>query len=468
MMRGRPLSHPTRKGLAYVLSLLVLTILVALTTAMMSAASLNVHGADNYRKINAAQLAAESGLEFMLLCLKSIELPPDTTAVDIMANLAAAMGDKLNETPNVGTGSVVNTGTSVIIPSIATGNVAFSAELVQQVGTPKCTLTVTGLAEGITRRVAVVLEMHRKKYGIFASAITSKGSISVAGNATIVGINDATEGNVCSMSDSPLAISAGGSATISGDLSVTNTDTASVLLEGKKLSVAGLSDLALIYSDHVHFGVEPPETPEIDVEPFRAMTTSVIDASTPVGGSGQVLTNVCIKANTNPTVGADTVVNGALFIESPNKVTFEGQTTVNGIIATEDGTGQDIVHNFVDFGGGVSIPGVDALPDTPEFAAIKKQQDTAILAPGFEVSFRGSASTINGHIAADKVKFTGATGTVGTVNGVIIGMGAYPLELDGTITLQFSREGMGDDPAGFKNMMVLDPVVGSYSEPMGD
>jgi hypothetical protein len=297
----------------------------------------------------------------------------------------------------------------------------------------------------------------------FNYAVASKGGISVSGSATIDGMTSPDEAGVLSISQDAFAISVGGSATIGGDLYLTADGEDSVYLQGGGLSVGGSSDIDEIVGDHVHRLPEDPDFPELDLTPFQNLTTTVIDSSTDLSGPGLIVNNARIAAGTNPEFKQDTVINGILYIESPNTVTFKSKATLNAIIVTEDATGL-AGPNELDFKGQVSAPGVDALPDTPEFQAVKAQSGTILLAPGFDVQFCGSVNSINGTIAADQFSFLGNSNVSGEIAGTIIGLSSKNLVMSGNATILVNKQDSNDTPAGFVHFKGLAVIAGTYTE----
>ena len=150
-----------------------------------------------------------------------------------------------------------------------------------------------------------------------------------------------------------------------------------------------------------------------------------------------------------------------VYVEAPNVVRFEGGAELNGFIVTQD-TGQTIGNCQIHFAGHVEAHGVEALPDTSQFAAVKQQTGTFIVAPGFGVTFAGSFSAINGSIAADQLTFTGTA--EGVIKGSVIGLEDIPTVIGGNVDIYVDRENANPDPAGFVKSLAFSPVPGSYAE----
>ena len=456
-----------RRGVVYLLALILLMVFASLGAAFSSSAILELRKSDNTAKALQARLAAESGMEYMLLKLDEVRMPVSTSNETLRTNLAAALVDVIGGTNDVSAGAITTTATTISVPEITVGDVTFSSVFALEsdgAGGQRCRMTVTGRAGEATRRTSIAMTPTPRPVEAFDYGIASKGRIYISGNGEVNGVNTGQEATVFSMSSQPVAIEAGGSATIGGDLFVTSDNEMSILLGGGGLSVAGETDIFEIMNNHAHFGVEPPEFPEIDVSPFSAMTTGIIDSNTVLPNQDLVLNNIRIKAGTNPTFTRDTVINGVLVIEAPNEVVFTAGTVINAIVVCEDDGSEDIAHKQIEFRGHVSAPGVGSLPDTAEFAAIKEHTGTIILAPGFGVTFRGTTNSINGTIAADQFAFRGNTDIDGELSGMIIGLTDREMIMQGNVNIRINRQTDDDTPAGFVHPIGLIVSAGTYTE----
>ena len=326
-------------------------------------------------------------------------------------------------------------------------------------------MIVTGKSGEFKRYASIKCATVGKRSAIFDFGVASRGKIIISGSATLQGKNDSSEACVLSTREQPVAIMAGGHATIGGDLYVTGDDVDYVYLQGSGLSIGGTSDVYEIFRNHVYLGTEEPDFPPIDTSPFIPLAVNVVDSTTDLNG-GNVFNNIIVKAGTDPQFPADTVINGVMYVEAPNHVTFAGSTTINGLIVTEDASTRPIADCTIDFRGSSSAPGVAALPDTEEFAAVKKETGTVLLAPGFDVSFRGNTNSINGLIAADKLSFIGNSNISGEVYGSIIGLKDNELCLKGNAEITINRPSETELPAGFHHPYGLVLLASSYSEPV--
>ena len=229
--------------------------------------------------------------------------------------------------------------------------------------------------------------------------------------------------------------------------------------------MGGESDIDTILSEHCHFSVDPPEWPEIDIQPFLdAMTNPItITPSTKKQNYPAVFTNVIIEPNTNPTI-SKSVINGVLYIKAPNNVKFSGNVVVNGVVVTEDKEGTSLNDCTIWFTGNCDFPGVEALPDTAQYSDLRELTGTIVLAPGFDLRFTGNSNTASGVIAADKLFFTGNSDLSGDMFGTVLGLTDEPMTLTGNTELRFNRPANGDPASGFVHPMQFVPVLGSYKD----
>ena len=456
----RTSSRRGRGGMAHVLALVFLVLLNGLAVALVSGTMLNLRAGDNYRRAVDAQLAAESGIGFMLNEIRHIRLPADTTEQTMPANLAAALAERLDATANLNAQSVTHDGSQVNIPDIQLPVGSFSCTL-SPAGQDKCTLIVRGSAEGVLRAVAIDLNLIAKHSGVFDYGLASFGVVAIADNAKIIGVNDPSEANIlAATTGGSVALTLGDNAIVSGDVSVVGDG--SVAISGTP-SLGGTTDPEQM-AEHIHSLATAPDVPEVQTAPLAALATNVVDSSTDTGSSGLTFSNIRIAAGTNPTFGSDVVINGIVYVEAPNIVVFSGRTTFNGMAVTED-SDQPIESCQLHFSGQVEAYGVESLPDTPEFAEVRQQTGTFVLAPGFGVTFSGQASAINGTIAADQLTFTGQS--EGIVNGAVIGLADYPTLLGGNVEIQVDRLNAYPDPAGFAKTFALEADAASYTELTG-
>jgi hypothetical protein len=214
---------------------------------------------------------------------------------------------------------------------------------------------------------------------------------------------------------------------------------------------------------HLHPEIGAVDIPTIDPTVFEPYATNIVDGSTSIG-SNQTFNNIRIKAGTNPSFKANTTLNGVIFIETPNKVSFAGGAKINGVIVTQDAGPNAYSANTLTFTGNVTSTGVESLPST--FGDLRTKTGAFILAPGFGLSFAGNFGTVNGAIAGAAFNFTGNAG--GTVCGPIISYSDSVLTVDnllGNCHLSFDRSKYDTGHiSGLVNPDVLSADATTYRE----
>ncbi len=458
-----------RGGVAYVLSLMATIVFTLLAAALAVDTMLIIRAGDNHRSAVNARLAAESGMDFMLNQIRNIRLPLDTNEDTLSANLTQALGAFLDATPNLAGQSVTVSRNhsaetchhwTVHVPDIQLPYGSFSCTLVPD-GKDRCTLVVKGSANAISRSLAIDLTMIPRNSPAFDYGLASYGTVSMSGQARIVGVNDPSEASVMAADTSGgTALTLSGSAVIAGDLAVVGD--APIAISGTP-SLGGTTDPELM-GEHIHSLPTPPPVPTLDIAPLAALAINLVDSSTHTSSPGLTFNNICIAAGANPTFASDVVINGIIYVEAPNIVTFSGKATINGMVVTED-SDNPIESCQLHFAGQVEAFSVETLPETPEFDQVRQQTGTFVVAPGFDVTFSGQFSAINGTIAADKLTFTGQS--EGIVKGAVIGLGSYGVALDGSVEIQVDRLGTGPSPSGFVKTLALEPDPASYTELVG-
>jgi hypothetical protein len=107
------------------------------------------------------------------------------------------------------------------------------------------------------------------------------------------------------------------------------------------------------------------------------------------------------------------VIEGIVYVEAPNKIQFESNMTIRGAIVVENNPPGDLTKNTIDFASNATINGVEALPDTPQWAEIKELGGAAIIAPNFAVSISSNFGSVGGMIVAGQITLdSNASGTV--------------------------------------------------------
>jgi hypothetical protein len=240
---------------------------------------------------------------------------------------------------------------------------------------------------------------------------------------------------------------------------LTNPD-AYVTLQGGQAGIGGETGEAAL--DHVSAGDDPVEFPVPLSGYFEQYVQDTFDPAVHDTSADNTFENIRIPGGTNPTFSGSTTLNGIVFIETPNVVTFTGNVDITGIIVGDGDMNDNSGANQLAFLGNVSSAPVTDLPAGAQFDGIREETGTFLMAPGFGASFGGSFDTLNGAIAANGINFFGNAG--GTISGSILNYSDTPMTLSGNSDLFFNRSGVDEVPAGFGPEIILHYISSSYSE----
>jgi len=454
---GEMKRHKNRKGAALLMSMIVLTILSTWAVAIYSISGTNVQLAENQCKADGARAAAESGVEVMRYWLSDFWVSGDQSASVVFGLLPNFLNGRPQISPSSYSSSAIN------IPAVTLNSVTgqnFSVQITQPPDSTTIRVDVTGRYGSASRRISFACEVHGRADNAFDYGVATKGPLSLAGNILLDGVSISLESDVYIESEnSILALSITGNSQIAGDVHIGNS-LATVDLQGGKAGIGGETGAAAI-DNHVSFGVAPTDFPSPNPEHFEHYVTNVIDSSTDTS-SDATYENVRIAAGTNPNFSGQVELRGIVFVETPNVVTFSGGSTITGIIVGDGNLDDDSGTNQINFVGNVDSRPVSDLPEEPQFAGIRDEQGTFLIAPGFLCTFGGSFNTLNGAIAGNGIEFYGNAG--GTVAGSILNYADRDMTLSGNSDLLFNRSGTVEIPAGFVPETVLTYDPNSYSE----
>lgn len=455
-------------GLASVLAMLYLTLISTLAVGFFVATTLSAQISKNESGLSRAQAAADGGMQFVRYELGAVVLAPSVQTQDYLSNVATQLNTLIGGTKNMNGNAVQVTNGAIYIPSATgwttiDGNVGteFRATITQS-GANLVVQTVGG-GSGVTasRLIQVQFQKAPRAGAVLDYGVASQGTVATAGSTFIQGATDPTKGSVLSAdmaSGTPITI--GGTA-VSGDLSVVNPGATIYVANGS--SVGGTSDPTKILA-HEHYGAPAPTFPWIDTSMFTKYATN---AYTPNQTS---YTNIVIPPNTNPSFAAGTTINGVLYIQSPNVVSFKGNATVNGLIVTDPSGSYSASANQINFGGNLYVNPVSSLdPNNPNFAGLTTLTGSFMLAPNFAVSMTGNFGTINGSLLAGTVHLSG--NAAGTIQGSVIAMydssasgSSSAVYLAGNSTITISSQGTSQYPTGMNFGNNFTPLPGTYLE----
>lgn len=456
-------SRKTKTGFACVLALILLAVFAAIAVSFTCASSIVAAKADNTANSQQARLEAEGGIAFYSRLLQKAGVQGGLTGTAMMSDLYASMKADVG-TGNVNAAGITYDGTGFInIPAIWTDPASsISARLIKFDDT-HVHLAVTGQTGTTARTASLRYEVQPGLAAALNYGVASRGQIALSGNVDITGLTGHLGwGSVLSATHSTTqAITMGGNCQLSGDASVSNSSGQVVMTGSATVGGCGVGDPNL--GQHIHIGVGDVEFPQPDPSVFAPYATSIVDSHTTVTG-GRTFTNIRIKAGTNPRFTGNTTINGVMYIEKPNQVTFAGNAIINGVVVTDDATSSnDLTSNRISFSGNTTFRGVDTLPDQPIYQGLRALTGTAVLAPGFDVSFGGNFGTINGTLAAGQFVWGGNAG--GTVKGCVINWSDSVFQMGGNALITIDRSGGIGNLPGLVSRSVLVALSSTYQSP---
>ena len=444
------------RGSALVIVMIFVAVFGALALGFLQASDSSLKSAALQAEARRARAAAESGMAFARGALPCLQLPSaGTTTGETLEAIADALNANLAGTVFSGASATVS-GDTVQLPAVilnfAEGPARFDLEVVAGLG-DTFAVRSTGTVGDARQTIASAFRAEDDTRLLTSYGVASRSRIVMKGSARIDGANDPSEGSVLSTSQvfmDPIDIF--GHVYVSGDVAITNPD-GDVSLRGNA-NVGG----------DILIGVPEPPFPEIDISVFEPYAVNVLDPEIHTYSSDVYLENVRIPANTNPTFTANTLIRGVVYVESPNQVTFTGHVAVIGVIVAETPEGElDLADNQIRFTGNTATLGTGSLPEgAPQFSGLQDLDGSFILAPGYNVEFTGSFSTLNGSVAASKLTFGGDAS--GTVKGSILNYHDTQVEISGNSHLLIDHSDLDQSPAGMVFPRRLVYVAGTYSE----
>jgi hypothetical protein len=445
-----------RRGAVLIVSMIFVLIFSALAVSMATMSSTNVQLASNQHKVGCAIASTESGLETMRFWLNRVEFPSSTTPSNYHGTIVSNLQSDLsaNSITNI---TVYNNGT---IPPVtldsATGQ-AFEGEiLIDPNNTDILQLSSIGGAD-ITRTIRVQYNIQPYEYPIFEYGLATKGPIHFLGNPTVSGVNSNDEADIfIESSNNNLAMLVTGNCNFDGNINVANS-IANVALMGA-VQIAGDTGQTAI-DNHINIGADPPQFPIPDTQHFQQYATgSTIDSSTDLTGS-MTLTNATIAAGTDPNFDGNIIIEGILYIEQPNIVTFHGNVASNGMIVAQGDPNFAGANNSISFLGNFAT---NPVPAGVQFDAIRQEEGSSILAPAFSVAFSGNFSALSGVMAVSGAHFSGNVNAM--IEGSILNYSDNPTIIEGNARLNFDRSNNITVPAGFDTHRILMYNPASYEE----
>ncbi len=407
-----------------------------------------------------AQTAAEFGMHLMRRELAQVKIPPGTPSNMVMSRLYDQLRARLNGSRYMGNETVGMTGDVICIP----GNASHGLK-VDSACCSTFNITITswgsdivvkstgnyGAREPVTRSITMDFTSQLTPTSVFEYAIASKGQI-VLTQGTISGAigTNASVAGIISSSPASGAITMSGGA-VGGELNILSGAGADVTGG----SVGGASDAEIIRSKHVHVAPDPG-FPAVDTSVFAAYATN-----TYVPGAA-LQQNIVIPPYTNPKFNSGDVVQGIMYVRSPNVVQFLGNFSLQGFIVFENAGSSGV--NSLEFRGKVSQ---SALPTGRAFDTLRTIGGVSILAPSTAVSVSGNGdSNLNESVIAGSFSWSGEgnlnidSGTLMTLND-----GANSAVFSGSKSVVFVSTGQKNQPsAGLSYSYCFVPKASTYQQ----
>jgi hypothetical protein len=450
---------------ASVLAMLYLVLFSVLAIGFYASVTTGVQIAANERHATDALIAADSGMEVLRWQLAQFLVPATTTQDQLLPLAATQLGAQMNGTGNMGTMTVgyVAGGTQIHVPSLASQYIAldsvgtgFRADISRLNNFLVVKMTARNPSGSVSRAVQMNYQVAQIPSTVFNYGMATNGALSLSGGV-LKGIPDASRGNFLSTTtatNTPLTMS--GSAVVSGEVSFTNP-LGSVSGSG---SISGKTSSAQ-WTPYIHKGVAAPEFPTVDPQPYIDYMNTVSMTNITGSTSATPLSNIRIKAGTNPTFSGGGTIKGLIFIETPNKVTFSGGTNMTGVIVV-DNPNEATPTNAIIFSGGGTMSGPENLDSS--YGTLKTMTGVSILAPNFALTLTGGSATFGGSVLAKSVSLSGGSG--GAVNGSVITYGTASTTFSGGSGFTFTNVGPARIPsAGVRFSGYFVPVADSYTEP---
>jgi len=434
-----------RRGISSLIAMLFLILFSILALGFYSSVNLNVRVSGNEKKMGDALDAAESGMEIIRYQLRNVTLPAGTAPSSILSTVATQLQTGLNGSGTMGTKTVgyVAGASSIGIPSLSSQYVtllttvaSFRADI--SLFGSKLLVTVVGRdnTASVSRTIQMQFQCVETVSSVFNYGMATNGALTLSGGI-LKGVPDATRGSFLSTTlgtSTPLTMS--GSAVVSGQVYFTNP-TGNVSGSG---SISGTTNTSQ-WPQYIHANTTAPEFPAVDTTPYlnylSTITPTIIAGST----SATPLSNIRIKAGTNPTFSGGPTINGLIYIEAPNKVTFSGGAHITGVIVV-DNANDTTSTNAITFSGASSIQGPENLPAS--YGTLKTMTGASILAPNFGVTLSGGSSTFGGSVLIKSISMSGGSG--GSVNGSVIAYGTASTTFSGGSGFTFTNTGAATPP----------------------
>lgn len=464
-MSTLPRTRGQRRGGVLIIALLFIAMFSSLAAAVAAFSGVNVHLGDNLRKADNTRACAESGLEVTRYWLNKVAFSGMTATGDRLAATAARLQTLLGAAGITNLVPVCD-GTTITIADVALNSSrqqSFSAVL-RQIDADRMRVEVTGHNGSVSRTLVSNFVFDERTHTVFDYGVATKGPLELSGNAEVLGTD--IEVNAFIDTNDWNAVTLMGKSHIAGTVNVTGSDATTLVHVGGNASIGEVSGPAAAQPPSTNYETPTTEFPEMDPSYFYHYATNLLDPATSTSGH-LTLENIRIPAGMNPDFSGGVTIRGVVYIEAPNVVTFGGSTVVCGVIVGAGSPTDYSGTNSITFTGSLTSYAMDdpnhGLPQEPQFADLRNETGTFLMAPGFRAEFQGPFETVSGAVAANGITFSGTSG--GTIDGSLINYSPTLMTCGGTNDLVINRTDANVlRPAGFKPQTIVRYDPSSYSE----
>ena len=436
-------NNPRARGIVAFFAIILLALTALVCMAFFTGTSMNQVQAANMKAIHEAEMAAESGFAFMIHKIRQCDTAGSMSVGDLFDGLGDQLADNLDGTPNLGTKILTFTDDTIFVPDITLGNNrGFSAtvRLISVASTDDTVrLSVIGKAKSgsdtITRRMTIDYKLTTGvpgpmglKYGI-----CSEGPINLGNNSRFIGINDSGETMLYSnyVDTNSNTFTIGNNGTVPGGV---------WYRPGAQVSVP-----SGVQKNVIDTVIEMPRyDPTLYKNPeYTGVTLTEMSDKNPTNAK---YTNIIIKAGTNPTFGNDVTLEGIIYVEAPNNITFANNCNFRGIMVGDEAEPGQEKDCSIYFNNNMTVNRADTLPNEPQFKEIRELPNISILMPSFTMEFKNNMESFTGLIALYEIKAKNNSDV--TVDGGILIYGPNGFKVDNNMTLRVSLTKV--TPLGFE------------------
>jgi hypothetical protein len=462
---ARPFARraPSRRGIVCVVAMLFLVLFVVLAVGFYAAMTIAAQLAANERAAATSQLAAESGMDYMRYQMGCLDIPATKPADKIFEEVSTQLKARMLNSGNLAKRGIGYDGKSIAIPSDSTAYVQLTPAgcgfraVLTDAGNGVIRVKVIGSPGSAPSSLARAVELDYvaafNPTPVFDYGVASAGKVQVKNAAaTKVLGTPSSSASILSTSASTPSIATGGGP-VGGDLGVMSGKSQVSLGSG---SVGGGTTSVDILASHVRVLSTAPEFPWVDTTVFKKYAINTYAA----GASYQK--NIRVPAGANPTFNGGDVIDGILYIESPNTVTFRGNATINGVIVFENAAASSSTSNVLDFRGNVSPA---KIPAGAEFDGLRDlAKGLAIAAPTASLTMSGSVDgEIAGSVIAARIDLAGSADLT-LRQGSVIALNTDAMLVEGK-TITFVGNASDNPPyAGVRLRSWFKPVPSTYRE----